>query len=699
MNQYTFDTKRTKCPFCGSSDGFARVLNPESKKPVAESIGKCHSCNVFRTQTESGFVTDAGDLVASRAPTDPKYFDVTGLSNYGLKPERSSLVQFVDAMTGADNALRVATEMLVMGDMWGNTSFVYADIDGRGTSVKTICYESNAKRNKEGVLAGGRRLETSQIAGYISAEGQARYVRVQDGAYQFLYNQHSLRNTDAYDAVVLVESEKTAFVASVLADMLGIRLVFIAAGGTNGISSGKISALQKLGAISQTVLDTLARKPIIICYDADDPGEKGSQVAREALQSAKCQPIVYNMRDIFNDIHLTLPQPMQNTADIADVIVHAMERGEMLDEVERLYKCIYNKALGIVSIESAIAKSELSKLTKADYHKQAPTPSLTFTDPVTHKTSQLSIPGNIVMLLASPGVGKSSVISSIVARHVSPVTNAFGLDINAPKGLVVIDTEQSKDQVIGLHKRLARRIGCNPDELPEMFDNGGVNWYISDKRLSEERQVDNLFAAVAEADPSFVIVDQVGSLVKNVNSNDEVKALIRRIATDAESALRTWIVVLHTNPTSDKGRGVLGSDIHRWAASVLFIRKPASDGDPSLLTTSNVDGMMAKVRSGPPVRCFFQWDDELADFYPTAKTHTDLPDETIIRSALDEAFANAEGTSKPLALTELRMRLREILGADDGKKVFSHVMKERLVKRTHNGKLWPDYERLQRGDT
>lgn len=695
MNQYTFDTKRTKCPFCGSSDGFARVLHPDTKQPVSESIGKCHSCNVFRTQTEAGFVTDTGDLVASKGPVVAKYFDVATLSKHGLKPERSNLVEYADGLTGADNAVRIASEMYVMGDVWGNTSFVYADILQQGTSIKTICYGNDAKRSKDGVIAGGRRLDTSQIAGYVTAEGQPRYVRVNDGAYQFLYNQHSLKNTAKYDAIVIVESEKTAYLSTVFCDLLSIKLVFLAAGGTNGLSPGKIRGLSSTNVIAEEALQALRDKPLLVCYDADDPGEKGSVVAKEALEYIKCKPIIYNMRDVLRDNHVSMPATMQNAADIADVIVYAMQHGEMLDEIERFLKGIYNKALGIVSVQAAISKNELSKLTKADYHREAPTPSLTFTDPVTGKCSQLAIPGNMVMLLASPGVGKSSVISAIVARHVSPTTNAFGLDIHAPKGLVVIDTEQSKDQVVGLHKRLARRIGCRADDLPEMFEHNSVDWYVSDKGLSEERQVDNLFAAVAESDPSFVIVDQVGSLVKDVNNNDQVKTLIRRIASDAEAALRTWIVVLHTNPTSDKGRGVLGSDIHRWAASVLFIRRPASDGDPSLLTTSNIDGTMAKVRSGAPVRCFFAWDDERGDFYPTSNVETDLPDMNLIRSAIDEVFAYGGSIAKPMMLTEFRAKLRDMLGADEGKKIFAFCMKEQYVKRTHNGKLWPDYEKLQ----
>lgn len=695
VNHYIFDTKRGKCPYCGSSDGFARLLTPDTKQPVADNIGKCHSCNVFRTQTEAGFVTESGDLVASKGVAAPKYFDIATMPKYGLIASRSTLVEYAHSLTGADVVERIASEMYVLGDMWGNTTFVYADIENRGTSVKTICYGATGSRSKEGLAVGSRRLDTSQIAGYVSAEGQLRYARVSDGAYQFLYNQHRLPFADLYDAMVLVESEKTAYIASVLSHILGLKLLFLAAGGSNGVSPGKVRSLNAVNAIPEELLQLLRNKPMVICYDADEAGEKGSKVAKDALESLDCKPIVYNMSALLQDSKTSMPIVSQQAADIADAISYAMQNGGMLDEIERLLKALYNKALGIVNIKEAFANNELVKINASDYHKAPPTASMTFTDAATHKTSQLAIPGNIVMLLASPGVGKSSVISAIVARHISPTTNAFGLDVVAPNGIVVIDTEQPRDQVVLLHKRMARRIGCAPEQLPDMFDATNVHWYVSNKSLSVDKQVDNLFAAIQETQPSLVIVDQVGSLVLNVNNNDEVQTLVKRIAYDAESSGRTWVVVLHTNPTSDKGRGVLGSDIHRWAASVLFIKRPANDGDPSLLTTSNVDGIMAKVRSGPAVRCFFSWDDSRGDFYPTTHEQSQDLNFTMVRAALDEVFDSSDGTTKALSLSELRQSLKEVLGAAEATKVANYILKEKLLKRTFNGKLWPDYEKLQ----
>lgn len=695
MNHYIFDTKRGKCPYCGSSDGFARLLAPDTRQAVAENIGKCHSCNVFRTQTEAGFVMESGDLVASRGVAEPKYFDISALPKYGLIPSRSTLVEYAKYLTGADIVERIASEMYVLGDMWGNTTFVYADIENRGTSVKTICYGKTGRRSKEGLAVGSRRLDTAQIAGYVSAEGQLRYARVADGAYQFLYNQHRLAYPNLYDAIVLVESEKTAYLSAVLAQMLGIKLLFLASGGSNGISLGKVRSLTTANAIPEVLLQMLRNKPIVVCYDADEAGEKGSKVAKEALESLQCSVLVYNMTALLQDTKTSMPAVSQQAADIVDAIEYAMASGGMLDEIERLLKGLYNKALGIVNIKEVVANNELVKISASDYHKAPPTASMTFTDPTTYRTSQLAIPGNIVMLLASPGVGKSSVISAIVARHISPTTNAFGLDVIAPNGIVVIDTEQPRDQVVLLHKRMAKRIGCQPEDLPELFENTNVNWYVSNKSLSVDKQVDNLFAAIQEAQPSIVIVDQVGSLVQNVNNNDEVQTLVKRIAYDAESTGRTWVVVLHTNPTSDKGRGVLGSDIHRWAASVLFIKRPANDGDPSLLTTSNVDGIMAKVRSGAPVRCFFAWDDARGDFYPTTQEVQHDLDLSVVRAAIDEVFGSMDGTTQALSLSELRQRMKDILGGAEATKVANYVLKEKLVKRTFNGKLWPDYEKLQ----
>jgi hypothetical protein len=694
VNHYNFDTKRVKCPYCGSSDGFAELLHPDTKSAVGAGVGKCHSCNVFRTQTEAGFVTDTGDLVVSKGPIEAKFFDVSILPSKGLSVERSNLVTFVESLIGSDVVQQVAQQMLVYGDSWGNTSFVYADVEGRGMSVKTILYGENAKRDKTGIKIGSRSLETSQIAGYVPVEGTVRYVRVADGAYQFLYGQQCLKSNPMADVVVIVESEKTAFMATVFARILNVKAIFLAAGGTNGVTVSKLRGLTPTKAIHENFTSLMSKRQVVICYDNDEAGEKGSSLCQQALSTLKIESRTFNMQDVLEEYDISLPPAMRPKADLADVIINAMQNGNMLDEIEVILRGIYNRAKGIVDVQNIIADNELEKIQVSDYAKEPPKPSLTFSEASSDKVSQLAIPGNIVMLLASPGVGKSSVISAIVARHISPKTNAFGLDINAPRGLVVVDTEQSKDQVVQLHKRMARRIGCYAEELPAMFAETNVHWFVSNKKLKVEKQCDNLFAVVAQTDPSFVIVDQVGSLVNNVNSTEEVQSIIRRIAVDAETNLRTWVVVLHTNPTSDKGRGVLGSDIHRWASSVLFIKRPAEPTDPSLLTTSNIDGIMAKVRSGPPVRCFFSWDDSRSDFYPTNYEPVVGFDASIVKAAIDAIFTQDSGMSQPLSMADLRKNLKDAMGYEQGNQMMGYIIKESIVKRTGSGKLWPDYEKL-----
>ena len=94
MNHYIFDTKRTKCSYCGSSDGFAHLLNPTTRQVVAAGLGKCHSCNVFRTQTEAGFLSEAGDLVASTGIVEAKFYDVAKVKSFGLTIGTGSLVDF-----------------------------------------------------------------------------------------------------------------------------------------------------------------------------------------------------------------------------------------------------------------------------------------------------------------------------------------------------------------------------------------------------------------------------------------------------------------------------------------------------------------------------------------------------------------------------------------------------------------------------
>jgi hypothetical protein len=688
MSQYLFDTKRTRCPYCGSSDGFAQLLNPATKVVVGDSYGKCHSCSVFKTSSEAGYITDGGELVAGGGVVQAKFYQVAKVESFGLKVGSGSLVDFAQSLFG-ERAVFIAEKMLVCGDHYGNTSFLYADVNGRGMSVKTIAYGNDGKRCKTGLLAGAKTLETSQIAGYISSEGSIRPIRVSDGSYQFLYGQHRIADNNL--PVVVVESEKTAFLCSVATD----DALFLAAGGSKGLSANKVKALRKAGAISDTLVSRLADRHVIVCFDYDDSGEQGAVSAREALVELGLNNVsVCNMSDLLSTLSISFPPEQHHHSDLADIVAWAMCYGRMFVDIDLVFRHLLRSGSKDAIVERALAEQELMTITKNDYIKEPPKPSLTFTDLSTGNPSQLAIPGNIVMLLASPGVGKSSIVSALVARHINSSTDAFGLDIHAPGGIVVIDTEQSKDQVVILHRRLAKRIGYAAEEMPEILHDRNVNWFVTNKKLTVERQIENLFAAVDLYNPSFVIIDQVGSLVKSVNKEDETSALIKRIATDAETNSRTWVVVLHTNPTSDKGRGVLGSDIHRWAASVLFVRKPNEAGEPSLLTTNNADGTMAKIRAGAPVRCFFAWDKERGDFYPTQKTEQPQVEYPMLVSAVEEIY-NTNGVNQPLSFGDLRKKIKELFGASDGTKIFNYLINEDLLKRQPNGKLWPDYDKLR----
>lgn len=687
MNHYLFDTRRTHCPYCGSSDGFAHLLHPTDRKVVAVGLGKCHSCNVFKTSTEAGFVTDSGELVASRGVVEAKFYDTAKVKSFGLNYGEGALVNYAQSLFG-DVAVSVARDMYVCGDKYGNTSFLYADIKQRGMSIKTIAYGPDGKRSKSGLVLGGRNLDTSQVAGYVSAEGSIRSIRVSDGAYQLLYGQHQLGRDMP---VVVVESEKTAYLCSIVCK----QAVFIAAGGSKGLSTGKVRGLRGANAISPELEKALSERRTIICFDYDESGQLGSAIAQSALRELGAVEVsICNMDELLAKSTIAFPAHLRDHCDLADVICWCMTDGNMHKDIDAVFRHLLKNGESESIIEQALEQNELQKITRSDHAKIPPRPSLTFHEQTTTKQSQLAIPGNIVMLLASPGVGKSSIISALVAKHIKPTANAFGLDIDAPKGILVIDTEQSKDQVVQLHRRMSKRIECMPEDIPDIFDTTNVNWFITNKRLKVDKQIDNLFAAVKSYDPSFVIIDQVGSLVQNVNSIDETTALIKRIATDAETNLRTWIVVLHTNPTSDKGRGVLGSDIHRWAASVLFIRRPTEPGEPSLLTTNNADGTMAKVRAGAPVRCFFAWDEERGDFYPTQKTQAVDVEFPLIMSAVEEIF-NKGAINQPVAWGDLRKNIKDLFGSNQGTKIFNYLINNDLLKRQPNGKLWPDYEKLE----
>ena len=688
MNQYTFDTRRTKCPYCGSSDGFAAVINPQTGKPFSEEVGKCHSCAIFKTPTAAGYVMEDGQMIAAKSVVEAKFFPIARVADFGFKVGQGALVDYYGRLFGQHIAQQRAKDMLVVSDVWGNNAFVYCDIKGRGMSIKTIRYGDDGHRDKGGILAGSTRLDTSQIGGYISPEGNVRTITLRDGAYQLLYGQHMLAKHDG--PIIIVESEKTAYVAGLIDN----RMVYLASGGSQGLSKRKILSLAKAGAISPELVEQISKRKIVVCFDNDFSGESGQKEAVEALAELGAKDVsVENVGSLLRETMSRMPLDLQSKADLADIAAWAYEQGMIADDVEPIFERLYSIAGGSIDPEYERAKKSYKKLSIEDYSKPEPDPSLTITDLTTNKTSILAIPSNLIMVVASAGIGKSSVIASIVARHVNPASVAFGIDVHAPNGVVVVDTEQSSDQVVMLHKRVAKRIGVALTDLEQVLDSAAVQWLTSNKRLSIQEQVDNLFAFVRGANPSLVIVDQIGSLVKDVNNNDEITALRNRMIVDAEENKRTWVLVLHTNPTSDKARGNLGSDLYRACASVLFVRKPASEGEPLLLTTNNIDGTMPKIRAGAPVRCFFAWDHDRGDFYPTTKEEVLTYNMDMLKTVIEEIF-NSGGMHVPLPMSEVRKAMKSVMGAADGNKAFTYMITHQMFKKYFGGKLWPDWEKL-----
>lgn len=681
-NRYVYDTRRTRCPYCGSSDGFAQVLDPATGKPVGDQYGKCHSCNVFRTPQEGGYVAEGGSLVAATGVVDAKHFSPFDVSKNGLRYGVGPLVDWAEERAPI-RARERASHMYVCGDSWGNQTFIYVDIRFRGTSSKTIRYE-NGHRDKAGIAAGGRRFDTAQISGYVTAEGALRVASVGDGYYQLLYGQHQL--SDSAKPVVVVESEKTAYLGGLITN----EFIFLASGGSQGLTQRKVKTLLKAGAVHDELVQALRDRPILVMYDNDASGRAGSTQAAAALaELGATKVVVENFGDILSAISSPMPIEKWQAADIADLWEWDPEACEpavsrMLEIAGFRVDPVYERA-----------KKSMKSLGVEAYVRPAPEPSMTLTDMKNGSVSTLAIPSNIVTLLASSGVGKSSVVASIVARHIRSSADAFGIDVDAPNGIIVLDTEQSEDQVVMLHKRLARRAGFMAQDLPGIFEDMKVQWLTMDKRQSPADAIENLFAYIRKSNPSMVIVDQIASLVAKVNDEAETRSLVGRIAIDAEENGRTWLVVIHTNPRDDKGRGVLGSELWRHSASVLFIKKPQSEGEPSLLTTHHVDGTMPKVRAGAPVRCFFSWDSSRGDFYPTDRGMSTDINQTILVTALRDAFTAEAGMSQPLRMSEARKALESAMGKSDGSKAFSFLISNNMFKTFPGGKLWPDWEKLE----
>lgn len=225
--------------------------------------------------------------------------------------------------------------------------------------------------------------------------------------------------------------------------------------------------------------------------------------------------------------------------------------------------------------------------------------------------------GGHFCVCAKAGVGKSSIVEAIISSHISKHTDSFSIDISLydfRNKILVLDTERSAGETWEAWERLARRSGMQePEEMQSIIFANIKALALADKR----KFVDEIM--LKNDDIGMVVFDGSSDFVADVNNGIEANNFIEWLNTFHPYI--STIHTIHTNPSDDKPRGHLGSELLRRASGVLLAKR-IEDGVVQL--TSNFDN--GKVRWGSHFTTHFSYNSDAemmlsVDFTPpTRKT-------------------------------------------------------------------------------
>ena len=176
--------------------------------------------------------------------------------------------------------------------------------------------------------------------------------------------------------------------------------------------------------------------------------------------------------------------------------------------------------------------------------------------------------GNISAVVGEAKSKKTYLCSGIVAGKLNlqqqPV---LGSDPRPENTVLWVDTEQSKTHVQFTARRIHHLAGYDTERNSDNFR------MLALREIDPKQRAKFLFEAIDEWRPRLVVIDGISDLLYNTNDLEESERLITQLMRTSSRLKNHILVVLHTNPGSDKARGHIGSALLRKSESVLYVRK------------------------------------------------------------------------------------------------------------------------------
>ena len=198
-----------------------------------------------------------------------------------------------------------------------------------------------------------------------------------------------------------------------------------------------------------------------------------------------------------------------------------------------------------------------------------PVPVITINDEI------ISTEGNLTTISGASKSGKSAFTSILLAGAISTDGLIDGLEFvnvqaNATKKAVIhIDTEQAKHK----HKNNLRSVikRANMAKCPDYFSSYNI-------RQLEVAQYTEITTQICEramrkfGGIHLMVIDGIADFIKDVNDAEQSTAIVKYFEELAIKYNTPIIVIVHTNPGTDKERGHLGSQCQRKCESLLMVK-------------------------------------------------------------------------------------------------------------------------------
>ena len=273
---------------------------------------------------------------------------------------------------------------------------------------------------------------------------------------------------------------------------------------------------------------------------------------------------------------------------------------------------------------------------------------------------------NMTCIIASPGMGKSSVCESIISSVINKDCDSLGFESDV-KSVLYIDFERAQEDVWNSFYRTMNRANIKQGETTNKANIISLRNIATAK--DRKAKIEEL---LQEYKPELLLLDGIGDVVNDTNSLEqciEAKNWVRYINAEFKTSILT---TLHPNPTTLKPRGHLGSETLREAEGILAI---TADADGVRTLTSNFEH--GKARNGGHATTFFEWSDEDNMFVTNFTKVLDkvrmtkvAPEEKLSHEELIQLVKYTH--SQPLNAETTKAKVKDYLETKDFKYIKKH---------------------------